>query len=415
MKKTIIALALAGMATSAYASKARVEALGQDADDNYFINDSRSIWYNVSHIHDYKDMVMVEWGNSAGETTNSTGLDGEANPKAQGGFFKSAGNGVYGIYLGEESNTGYLLRHTAETAGATAISLLKPDNVVDVFYGMDMGGMRWAANVLYSKSEVKDGATPTNNKEQTAMAARLGASSDMWEAHVNVSIKGESKTSAATPEVFDGKLGYHVGGSYKLGAGKVIANYKGFKWDIKNATHTTAVEAKYTQMWLGYGHEHEAGGGTIFTQVYYRNTKVEAPFTTQAAELKHAIIPLVVGFEAKANDWLTWRGSVSTNLHGKVENKGITTTNFQSVVANALAGAFDATVNAGTETRKDTIKDSVSVSAGASLNFGKLSVDGLVGSTGSNRGTGAPGASGSKAGVLALDNLLTRVGVNYAF
>lgn len=411
MKKTLIALALAGMTTSAYASKARVEALGQNADDNYFIKDSRSIWYNVSNIHDYKDMVLVELGANGQAGTD---LDGEANPKAQGGFFRSSGNAVYGVYLGEEQNTSMLLRHTAETAGATTIDLLKPDNIVDIFYGMDMGGMKWAANLLYSKSKIENGATPTSNKEQTAMAARLGASSDMWEAHANLSLKGETKTSAATPEEFDGSLGLHLGGSYKLGGGKVIANYKSLKWDIKNATHTTAVEAKYTQMWLGYGHEHEVAGGTIFTQVYYRNTKVEAPFTTAdgAAELTHTIIPLVVGFEAKATDWLTWRGSVQTNLQGKVENKGITTTNFNSTVANVLAGAFDATVNTGTTKREETIDAAVAVSAGATLNFGKLSIDGLIGTTGSNRGTGDVGNTN---GVLSMDNLLTRVGMSYAF
>jgi len=411
MKKTLIALALAGMTTSAYASKARVEALGQNADDNYFIKDSRSIWYNVSNIHDYKDMVLVELGANGQAGTD---LDGEANPKAQGGFFRSSGNAVYGVYLGEEQNTSMLLRHTAETAGATTIDLLKPDNVVDLFYGMEMGSMRWAANFLYSKSEVENGATPTSNREQTAMAVRLGASTDMWEAHANLSLKGETKTSAATPEEFDGSLGLHLGGSYKLGGGKVIANYKSLKWDIKNATHTTAVEAKYSQMWLGYGHEQEVAGGTLYSQVYYRSTKVEAPFTTAAgaAELKHTLIPLVVGYEAKANDWLTLRGSVSANLQGKVENKGINAANFNATVAAVLAGAFDATQNTALETRKETIDGAVAVSAGATLNFGKLSVDGLIGTTGSNRGTGDVGNTN---GVLSMDNLLTRVGMSYAF
>lgn len=418
MKKTMIALALVGMTSSAYASKARVEALGQDSADNYFINDSRSIWYNVSHIHDYKDMVIIEWGGAGAQVTD---LDVEATPKAQGGFFKSVGNGVFGVHLGEESNTGMLLRHTAETAdaGAGNIGLLKPDNVVDVFYGMDMGSMRWAANVLYSKSKTENSATPINNKEQTAMAVRLGVGADMWEAHANVSLKGETKTSAATPEVFDGGLGLHLGGAYKLGAGKVIANYKTFKWDIKNATHTTAVEAKYNQMWLGYGHEKEVAGGTLFTQVYYRNTKIEAPFAAAAggaAELTHTIVPVVAGFEAKATDWLTWRGSVSANLMGNVENKGINASNFNDQVDDVLAGSFDTTANVSTETIKKSISNAVNVAAGASLTFGKLTVDGMVGTTNGSRTGGFASAAGTDStGILSLDNLMTRVGMNYAF
>lgn len=415
MKKTMIAFALVSMTSSAYASKARVEALGQDSADNYFIKDSRSIWYNVSHIHDYKDMILLEWGGAGAQVTD---LDVEATPKAQGGFFKSIGNGVYGVHLGEESNTGMLLRHTAESAdsGVGNIGLLKPDNVVDVFYGMDMGGMRWGANVLYSKSKTEVSATPANNKEQSAMAVRLGVGADMWEAHANVSLKGETKTSAANPEVFDGGLGLHLGGAYNLAGGKVIANYKTFKWDIKNATHTTAVEAKYNQMWLGYGHEKEVAGGTLFTQIYYRNTKIEAPFAAAggAAELTHTIVPVVAGFEAKATDWLTWRGSVSANLMGNVENKGINSGNFNDVVDDVLAVSFDTTANTGTETIKKSIGNAVNVAAGASLTFGKLTVDGMVGTTNGSR-TGGFGTTSNNTGVLSLDNLMSRVGMNYAF
>lgn len=404
MKKTLIALALMGMSTSAFASKARVEALGQDSADNYFINDSRSIWYNVSHIHDYKDMVMMEWGDNTG---SALGTDGAANPKAQGGFFRSHGDWTYGVHLGEESNTGVLLRLSAESA---ATALLKPDNVVDFFVGKDMGGMRWAANLLYSKSEIETNPA-TNNKEQTAMAVRLGVGADMWEAHANVSLKGESKTSEAAPQEFDGGLGVHVGGAYKLGAGKIIANYKTFKWDIKNATHTTAKEAKYNQIWLGYGHEQEVAGGKLFTQVYYRSTNIEASFT-QKAELKHSIIPLTVGFEAKANEWLTWRGSVSTNLQGKVENTGISTSNFTPQFVGAAQSEFNiANANTAAETKKNTVRNAVDVAAGATLTFGKLTVDGMVGATDFDRTATAQ----AEKGTLTLDNLMTRVGVNYAF
>lgn len=416
MKKTMIALALAGLTTSAaYASKARVEALGQDSADNYFINDSRSIWYNVSHIHDYKDMVMVEWG-ANGQT--GTELDGEANPKAQGGFFRSMGNGTFGVYLGEESNTGILLRHTAESSAVN--SLYKPENTVDVFYGMDGGSMRWAANVFYSSTKKEVSGTPASGKEQTAMAVRLGAGAEMWEAHANVSLKGESTANTgANEEKFDGSLGLHLGGAYKIGAGKVTANYKTLKWDIKNTVHTTAVEAKYNVIDVGYGHEKEVAGGTLFTQVYYRSTKIEAPFTTAsgAADLKHAIIPLIVGFEAKATEWLTWRGSVSGNLHGKVENKGITDTNFApsigagKTIADLLAGAYDSGKNSGTEVLKTSIRSKVAVAGGATLTFGKLSVDGMIGTTAGSR----TGSVGTKNGSLSLDNLLTRVGMNYAF
>lgn len=412
MKKTIIALALAGMTTSAYATKARVEALGQSGEDNYFIKDSRSIWYNASHIHDYADTMFVEWGRNGGSSTTTTaGTDGEGNPKAQGGFLKTHGDWVYGVHLGEESNTSILLRMTAESGGGASLDLLYPDNVVDVFVGRNQGNVKWGANLMYTSSETDVSNAPASGKEQSAMALRLGAQGENWEGHANISLKGETKTKAANPEEFDGKTAFHVGGAYNLGMGKVIANYKSAAWDIKNATQTTAVEGKYTQMWLGYGLEKSYGEGTVYTQVYYRNTKVELAYTGAPAELTHTILPLVVGFEAKATDWLTWRGSVSGNLMGNVKNKGLRAAVLDTNALGTVNAVFGTTTNTGTEEVKKTLGDQVAVNGGASLTFGKLVLDGMVGTTSNAR----QAASSSKKGVLALDNLITRVGMTYAF
>ena len=90
--------------------------------------------------------------------------------------------------------------------------------------------------------------------------------------------------------------------------------------------------------------------------------------------------PLTLGFEADATSWLVLRGSVSQNvLINKTETKGVS---------------------------KGTQANQTSVNAGATLNFGKLKVDGSIGNA---------AGTGNQTGVLKTDDLLTRVGVHYWF
>ena len=93
-------------------------------------------------------------------------------------------------------------------------------------------------------------------------------------------------------------------------------------------------------------------------------------------------LPVTFGFEADATSWLTLRGSVGQNV----------------ILNNRKNGA-----------NKSSDANTTTVNGGATLNFGKLAVDGLVGTTSS------AGVAGTKNGVLSTSNLLTRVGVTYNF
>ena len=63
MKKQIaLAMGLAVISGSALASKARLQALGEDTNGSWFIQDNRNIFLNASHVNLNKDMVTMEWG-----------------------------------------------------------------------------------------------------------------------------------------------------------------------------------------------------------------------------------------------------------------------------------------------------------------------------------------------------------------
>ncbi len=80
MKKQIaIAMGLAVLSTPALATKARLEALGEDHYGSQFIEDNRNIFLNAATVNFHKDIVTYEWGNNL--TILTPDQDTAANPK----------------------------------------------------------------------------------------------------------------------------------------------------------------------------------------------------------------------------------------------------------------------------------------------------------------------------------------------
>ncbi len=452
MRKLIAISSLAAlMGMSANATISRTRALGNmetDLEGNYWFDDSRDIFLNPAMMHKYTDSVILEWGGNGQDLTansdSEVSLNADADPKAQGGFLKKSGNYVYGVYLGNESNTSSQLRALATSqaaivqglaAGTGGGELLQSaDNQIDLFFGWG-SGLKYGLNFLYTKDD-----NTAQNEEDEAMAVRFGVDANKWDAHVNLSLKSQSKetvslsnltgvTTSTIEQEFDGKLGLQVGGSYELNNGsRLWAFYKSFKWDQKdgfdysNATNQTVldtvdssanalsgsknrgkqgtVEGDFTTIQLGWGQVVESGEGKLFTSVYLEQLTIEVKGAL-TAEVENLTLPVTIGYEAKATEWLTLRGSVVHNIYGQRDNKNYSALN---TVGNSLAVA-----GYGAE-GKGSLENSTNVNAGATLTFGKLHIDGFVGTTAFSR-TG----SNSEEGVLSTDNLLTRVGMTYNF
>ncbi len=154
MKKNVLVIAgLAVLSTNAFASKARMEALGQ-GNASFYIQDSRSIFINPAMVNETKNYVVTEWGTSV-----TAGTDTNQAPRAEGGFFREMGTFSYGLYLGNNSSA-----QDHSGAGAT---YLRQSNAMDLFIGGDMG-MKWGAKVHYAGGK-DDGA-----KFQNIRKAKVG-------------------------------------------------------------------------------------------------------------------------------------------------------------------------------------------------------------------------------------------------
>jgi len=327
---------------------------------------------------------------------------------------------VYGLYLGNESNTSSLLKilSTAPSTAATGKFLDSSDNQIDVFLGKNMSGIDWGLNFVYTSSEFE-----SIDSEDSGYAVRLGAKSEGWNAFLNASVGGESKktvaqadavgtTTADVTQSFDGNIGIHVGGGYDINDdGRIYAYFKRFGWDqFDSEGEVTAlgdrgqegtVEGSFDTYSVGYGHTVEHEDGTLFTDIHVRKRNIEVDFN-EKAEVDELIVPITIGYEAAATSWLTLRGSVKYNLYGVTKNNNFDQLN--PVIDPLAENIF----GKDTDGKKATIRDSTIVNTGASLTFGDLVVDGLIGTT-------LSGNSRVGSDSLTLDEVMARVGATYSF
>jgi hypothetical protein len=464
--KLLMGSALLVLSTSAFASTARLISLGMnetDYDGVYYIEDARNVFMNPAYINMYTNRAVLEYGNygkfataststtttEAAATTASsysaTTLTASTSPKAQGGYFKKVGDYNFGVYLGNESNTSSLLR-IAATSAASAMNgyagststvnsrlLQSTDNQVDLFMGGDMGSMKWGANVLGAT-----GKDDSRTGKNSAAAIKYGLIGSNWNAHLNLSLLSKSVatdtvavtavgiTSAAVTEEFKGKLGAQLGGAYKFeGSGQVFGWAKRFSWEQSDtATYNGTsqsngiggqngtVKGDFTAYYLGFAKDMNINPtDKVWVSVAAKKTDINLNFTNKS-EVRHLILPVSIAFESKANEWLTVRGSVVQNLWSTRSNKNVDNTGTTGTQLNKIAQSTLATVYGSSG--KGSIANSTAVNAGATLTFGNLSIDGLVGTTSGDR-TSTDLGTGTNKGVLALDNLMTSVGMNYTF
>ena len=364
MKRVLVIAGLAVLSTNAFASKARLEALsGNNGAANRYISDDANLFRNAATINTHKNFVVTEWG--AGAYTDS-----QTAPRAEGGFFKEAGALAYGLYLG---NNGVNGRDAA---------FQKQDNALDLFLGGD-AGLQWGARLHYASAKNEPGGAAVT-KKNTAFGLGLGVVSGAAEAYANVDLSDKSEGATLAADEWKQKPTFTVGGSYNWSGYTFFGEFGNGKVEqTLNAAKTTE---KNTDITVGVGRIMEINPTARViadASFVYNLDKSEA--TGANTKTKNMTMPVTIGFEAEATSWLTLRGSVGQNVI--LNNKKVETTT----------------------TAKSTNVNTTTVNGGATLTFGKLAVDGLIGTTSS------AGAAGSKTGVLSTSNLLSRVGVTYNF
>lgn len=390
-KQLAVAFGLAVVATPALATKARLEALGEDNFGSYYINDNRNYFLNPARINNHKDLVTYEFGKS-GNGVNTNVVDTAATPKAEGGFTKAMGNLVYGAHFGNSTPLSGLGRTAA------GIGEVQP---LDLFVGGD-AGMKWGANISYEN--YRAGTNGSNNRlDSTSLRVRGGVMMGDMEFFGHVSLANKANNYRGNS--IDGDLGLFLGASTMVQQYRLFADLAKLGGDYTNGG-AGKNNLDYNRVRFGAARQDRLNDrATLFTKVMFTRTamKDDGGIVNQslipdqlAAGGKSTIynVPVVAGLEYAATSWLDLRASVTHNVlsRGEITPKA------------GKKGTARTQANTG-------------VNAGASLKFGEFSVDGLISTNAIGDGTtvASNGSTDQGNGTLRTDNLMTRVSMIYRF
>ena len=443
-----LVLALTVVSSPAFASRARLEALGESGDGSYYIDDARDIFLNPAQIVHYKKKLWLEAGTDPGTsgssvTPNGTGTNAmdvsPAGSRAQGGFSNTFGDFTYGVYFNHDSQktlqnvsaangalitqqtairvAGGATQSDAATAAATNVlnsGFIAPDSNIELFFAGE-GAINWGVSAWWAGNNqsgtVTDPTTSTaiTTSDRTAkqIGARAGIEAGALDVFATVGIVSKSYLNDTANTQIDGKVGVEAGATYKMndmtGFAKFLDVGSDVNVDAQAGGAIPALDANIRDIayGVGMGWKHEM---TKSTNLF---TRVEGDFEKLGVNGLNANtwnIPVAVGAEAQALSWLTIRGSIQESIIG--EQYGNNPLTGGTAFRNSLAGT-------------------TTVALGVGLTFGDVQIDGLVATGGSPINATNASVAGNTAGFGTApqssgnfgfgDNMMTRLAVTYNF
>jgi hypothetical protein len=343
-KYLTLVLALSVVSAPAYASRARLEALGEGGDGSYYIDDARDIFLNPAQIVHYKKKLWLEAGTDPGTgtsgvvTPNGTGnnaMDVSGNSKtsrAQGGFSNTFGDFTYGVYLNHDSQktlqnvtvaNGVLTAQAANPALGANNTFVAPDSNVELFFAGE-GPVNWGVSAWFAGNDQSGTVTGTNTAVATSdrtakqIGARLGVEAGALQVFATVGIVSKSYLNDGNDTELDGKVGVEAGATYKMNDMTGFAKFLDVGSDVQsNAAGFFSANIRDMAYGIGTGWKKEM---TKSTNLFAR---LEADFEklgVTGVNENTWNIPVAVGAEAQALSWLTIRGSIQESvIHLRVE------------------------------------------------------------------------------------------------
>jgi hypothetical protein len=382
-----LVLALSVVSSPAFASRARLESLGEGKNGSFYIDDSRNMFLNPASIVRYKKKMMLELGGEPAGVDNAS----TASSRAQGGFTNTFGDFTYALYLNNTSDRA-ISTFGQDIGGTADAEFITPSNGLE-FALAGEGSVTWGISLLYGGNRDvsnADNAYGAGAERKTHyLAARFGVEKDAAAVFGTVGLTSSSKVVAGTanPEL-KGKLSLDLGATYKMDNMTLFGKFISTGADLENATAgataAPVVEARSTTFGVGAGWKKEMTKSTnMFTRLEAAHSKVT---TTGAAATTIYNVPVTLGVETAALSWLTVRGSIGHTLLGQ----NLTT-------QSNLAG------------------NSV-VAAGVGMTFGDLTVDGLVASNSNSTETLGMGTSSRANQTFGFgDSMISRIAMTYNF
>ena len=193
-KHLVVAAGLAVLSTGAFASKARMSAMNQEASlGSYYMYDTRNIWRMPHTMNQNPEFVITEWG---------------SNDTAEGGFFNSSASLNYGLYLNADA-------YDSSTGGNVQNGTTTNPQRFDLFLSSQKTSS-WGARLGYETM------TDTANNEEVS-SFDVSVSGNLSGANVWLTyITGADKTTSAQN---DTNADYRLGATYEMNDYTVFGEY----------------------------------------------------------------------------------------------------------------------------------------------------------------------------------------------
>jgi hypothetical protein len=303
--KLVSVLVISLVATSVWASKARVTAL-QYADH---LVDVQTTFKNPAHINQLDSLLTVEMG---------------AAGKAEGGLLtKTAFSNKVLVYAGHQNSM-------AIGAGAdvrAANSYLTQNNPIEVLYGA--GQMAYGAS-LSTVDNKKSGT------KETTLIGKWGMVKDALSFYAHLSLVSTAEIKAATGDKkINAAPGLLIGGAKDSGNMRYFGSL--IYGNAKNEVGTVSTDIKDMDIKIG---AEDRSLKNANADIYYGGLLNHSTRDIGGSKITALYLPIFMGIEAPVTSWLTFRGSVSQNfLIGSVKDETATNTDADGVATNTTASA----------------------------------------------------------------------------
>jgi hypothetical protein len=354
---------------AAWATKSRLEALGQNSSGSFYIQDERNIFLNPAYIHKLDRRLSFEWG-VAGTADKE---DTIAAPKGEGGWWDGKASTPYAIYLGNENAEAVYVRNIFST------SFLKPDNTIDVTWGTNVGAAnRFGFGINYSKNV--DEATGGIDRSETFAGVRAGAYlGEDLEIFGILHLFDEADGAAADDDDYKGEMGLQLSAIYNKERYRFYGSLFKKGAEYTPASSSTSTDFGSLLLMAGAAHvEDFANRSMIFYFSELRSWNIEMGSGATTEKMDILDLKFGLGMEGQVAKWLSLRGSVA-----------------QATLLNDYKRKLT-----GSSSVNWSNPDTTSVACGMTLRFNGFNLDGSFGTSG---------------GTLTGGNIMSRVAMSYVY
>ncbi len=358
------------MGQDAKASKARLQALGQNPDrGSGYVNDYRNVFKNPAVLAGMDNLVTTEWNDTSKTTTAS----------AEGGFFHNVEPFAFGIYLGSDLYSQNRIRsgrgqgYAGSDIDFGGQGMIPRENEIDLFLAGDMGA-KWGIRLGYAKSAWQTDSTPKATHTGLDLSAGTLIENLSLYGHLVLSDESKGNRDVDGDGAFDSVdlqskwegHGFEIGARYTMNDFRLTFNYRNHGADfvpvpgqVKNTTEQEAIS-------FGVAHVTELSNSSMMfiagSYVVRTSKDKDGEDVSMNRKKDEMLLPVKMGLEVYAKEWLALQGSITQNVFfnsSKTKNAGITYDN--------------------------TAPDTTTVEAGMGLVFDKLRIDSAIGTGGVGR------------------------------